>query len=1176
MKKNLNYYGLVKPNSNWHKVILTMKISAFLLFCCIVNIFASPTYSQSTKISLNLNDVTIEEALNKIEKESEFYFLYNQKLIDVTRKVSIEADNEPIAEILDDIFGGAVKFVVIDRQIVLTPSDLKSPSAEMQQPGITGTVTDDKGTPLPGVNVTVKGTSTGVITDANGKYKINVPDENSILVYSFIGYTSQEITVSYNRIIDVKLSEALTALSEVVVTALGFKEDRDKVGSSTSQIKSDIIEASGEVGLLNKLAGRASGVFISKSSGSDPGGASFVQIRGANTLSGDIQPLYIIDGVPMSSSVIGGTSYSGVIQESRANDINPEDIASIQILKGASAAALWGSRASNGVIVITTKSGSFNEKMKISFKSTYSLDKINRYQKKQTTYGQGTGGTFNPTSVGAWGDKISARAGGEDEVDMTGQYFEGYQTGSDYYPIIKKNSKANFADKQYDEIFQNGHSIDNDLNISGGGANSNYMFSVSDVYQNGIFKSSSNYRRSTIRLNIESKLGNIIKLSTSTTYAITSSDRVQRSNNVAGTMLGYYRMPVDFDITDYIGNYYSSQTSAPIVNRQRSYRNYLGGTNPVYNNTLWTIYEQKNPDDVNRFINSTQITITPVEWFEFITRGGVDNYSDKRSTYFPVFSAGFLNGTFDEQIISENQLNLDVIARAKHDFGNFSSILTVGFNLNDRKLTILEGNMTSFLIADGPLNFSNAQSINKNPINSKTNIRSSRGYSLLGLTAYNSIFLNLSYAAEAASTFGQSSNSIFYYPSGDIAWQFSKLAVFKDSHILSFGKFRLAYGVVGVQPQPYKTSTLYLAGNSLFGNGAYLQSSNLGNKLLKPEIKNEYETGFDLRFLNDRLSTSVTYYQNFVKDMLLNVPIAPTTGFGSIYKNIGKMQNKGLELDFGYNIIRKTDLSVSMNANFTRNRNLVTDLAGASSVQVGGIGGFMANYAVEGEPVGIFMGGRYARGDDGKILFDVNGYPKVDASIGRIGDPNPKWEGGFGAEAVYKNFSLSMTFQTFQGGDFYDGTRSVMYTYGTHVDVGNEITTTTDLTNFAGKLIPAGTTVRGNIVDFGAGPVLCDESWYTSQGGGMGSCKEQFVVDGSWTRLRDISLSYVLRTESFRRVTKLQSMEFRISGRNLILWSGLKGVDPDLNQTQVTLGRGVDYFENPGTRSYLFSILINY
>jgi outer membrane receptor protein involved in Fe transport len=554
----------------------------------------------------------------------------------------------------------------------------------------------------------------------------------------------------------------------------------------------------------------------------------------------------------------------------------------------------------------------------------------------------------------------------------------------------------------------------------------------------------------------------------------------------------------------------------------------------------------------------------------------VDNYSDKRQTYFPVYSAGYLNGSYDEQIIGENQLNLDLIGRAKHDFGNFSSSLILGFNLNDRKLSILEGNMTSFLIPDGPLNFSNAQSINKNPSNSITNIRSSRGYSLLGLTAFNSIFLNLSYAAEAASTFGQISNSVFSYPSGDIAWQFSTLPLFKDSHVLSFGKLRLAYGVVGVQPQPYQTETLYLAGNSLFGNGAYLQSSNIGNESLKPERKTEYEIGFDLRFLDNKLSTGITYYQNYVEDMLLNVPIAPSTGFGTIYKNVGKMQNKGLELDFNYDIIKRKDLSVSMFANFSQNRNLVTDLAGASSVQVGGIGGFMANYAVQGQPVGIFMGGRYARDNQGKILFDANGFPEVNASIGKIGNPNPDWTGGFGAEAQYKDFILSMSFETSQGGDFYDGTRSVMYNFGTSVDVGNEVTTDKDLKNFQGKLIPAGTTVRGNVVDFGAGPVLCDESWYTSQGGGMGSLKEQFVVNGSWTRLRDVSLSYVLRTESFRKLTKLQSIQFKFTGRNLILWTGLKDVDPDLNQTQATLGRGIDYFENPGTRSYLFSILFNY
>lgn len=1163
------------------QTLLAMKLTVLLIavsFCANAESFAQ-------KVTLSLKKAPLEQVFNQVKLQTGFSFIWDESTLKRTHPVDIHVKNAPIAEVMDHCLKGqSLVYQIVGKIIVIKleaeiagntgtiPNVMLAPLID-----ISGKVTNSQNEPMEGVSVMVKGAQTGVTTNADGQFRLSVSSANVELIFSFVGYQSRTIKVGNQTVFNIVMEESVAGLNEVIVTALGFKENQDKLGSSSSKISSKSINNSGEAGLLNKMAGKASGVFIGKSSGSDPGGGSFVQIRGASTLSGNFEPLYIIDGVPMSSSVIGGTSYAGVIQQSRVNDINPDDIASIQILKGASASALWGSRAANGVVVITTKDGAYNERMKISFKTTYSIDKVNLYQKKQTKYGQGAVGIYSPSSQSSWGDKIEDRSGGEDEVNKSGQYFKGYETGNLYYPIIKKNSRENFAEKQFDEIFHKGYFLDNNINISGGGPNSNYLFSASDLYQQGVFRNSSDYRRSSIRLNIESRLNNIIKLSTNAAYTKTLSNRVQRSNNLAGMMLGYYRMPTDFDITDYIGDYYTSSTASPVINRHRSYRNYLGSTNnPVYNNPLWTMNEQKNPNNVSRFIGSAEITVAPVEWFEFIARGGVDNYTDNRATYFPVYSATQLNGSYDEQIIRENQMNLDLIGRFKRDFGEISSNLTVGFNLNDRKNSMLGGNMTDFLIANGPINFSNAQGINRNPYNSITNIRSSRGYALLGLSAYNALFLNLSYAAESASTFGAGSNNTFFYPSADIAWQFSKLALFEGSPVLSFGKLRFSYGVVGVQPQPYQTSTVFVSGNSLFGNGAYLQSSKIGSNLLKPEKKTEYEAGLDMRFSDNRLSAGITYYRNYVENLLLQVPIAISTGFSTIYKNIGKMQNKGIELDLGYSIIRKNDLSVSVSGNFSANRNLVTDLAGASSVQVGGIGGFMANYAVEGEPIGIFMGGHRRRDENGKPLFDANGFPLVDGANGKIGDPNPDWRGGFGAEARYKNFSLSILFETSQGGDFYDGTRSVMYTFGTHPDIANEITTDRDLKNFKGNSIPKGTVVRGNMIDLGAGPVLADEFYYTTQGGGQGSDKEQFVVDGSWTRLRDVSLSYSLRTESFRRATKLQSIEFKLSGRNLLLWTGLKNVDPDLNQTQVTLGRGVDYFENPGARSYLFSILFNY
>ncbi len=1181
------------------RTIMKISIHQLLLVFLFAGVsLARPADAQKAlnqKISIHAENEGLRHVLNQIQKLADVHFTYTSNLISPDQKVTITAHQQPLSGVLDELLlKTGIRYKLQGKQIILQKAINQSKSAgdeqinlpenshSRQEINIRGTVKDDKGEALPGVSVMLKGSQRGTLTNTDGAFEISVPDENATLILSFVGYVNMEIIVGDQTSFNIVLDSDIKMLDAVVVTALGFKESADKLGSTSSKITDKSIAASGETSLLNKMAGKASGVFVGRSSGSDPGGGSFVQIRGASTLSGSSQPLYIVDGVPINSSVHGGTNIRGVVQQSRVNDINPDDIASIQVLKGASAAALWGSRAANGVIVITTKNGAFNDKMRISFKSSYSMDEINRYHQRQTAFGQGDQGKFNPASGNAWGDKIEARAGGADEVNMSGEFFEGYQTGKRYYPIIKKNSRDVYADDQFKSIFRNGYAVDNSLSLSGGGANSNYLFSLGDVYQKGVFRQNSDYRRSTIRLNIESKFSEIIKLSTHASYAMIRSERVQRSNNTAGMLLGYYRMTPDFDITDYKGNYYSGPNAAPIPNRQRSYRNYLGNSsNPVYNNPLWTMIEQKNPNSVNRFIGSAELTITPIKGLDIINRFGVDNSSDVRRTYFPVNSAQAdavnLNGRYGEVNILENQLNYDLIGRYSHQFNpNFSANLIAGFNLNDRKYAELGGEMSDFLIAEGPWNFSNALTVNKNPNNYKTNIRSARAYSVLGLSVYDALFFNFSFAGEAASTFGEASDNTFYYPSGDVAWQFTKLKMFEKANWLTFGKLRASYGVVGVQPAPYRTRTLFVAGNSLYGNGSYLQSANFGNDQLRPERKTEYEVGTDLRFLGNRLRTEITYYQNKTKDLLLSVPVPNSTGFSSAYQNAGTMQNKGVDFDLNYDVFRKKDLTLSLNFNLNRNRSLVTDLAGATAVQVGGISGYMTINALEGQPVGVFMGGHYARDDRGTKIFDANGFPTVNAANAKIGDPNPDWRGGFGANLSYKSFSLELLFETFQGGDFFEGTRGVMYSHGTHEDVGKEVTLTKDLKNFKGAVIPAGTTVRGNVADLGAGEVLLDESYYTTLGGGFSGLKEQFVVDGSWTRLRELSLGYTLQSEAFRKATKLRSVEFRLSGRNLFLWTGVRGIDPDSNHTQVSLGRGLDYFDNPGTRSYLFSLLINY
>ncbi|SFF11249.1 SusC/RagA family TonB-linked outer membrane protein [Spirosoma endophyticum] len=1035
---------------------------------------------------------------------------------------------------------------------------------------------------LPGVNISIKGTTVGTTTNAEGNYTINVPSKESTLIFSFLGYVSQEIPVGDQTAINVTLAADSKVLNEVVVTALGFKEEKDRMGSTLSTVKPEDIKRSGETGVINGLAGKAAGVLISRSTG-DPGAGSYIQIRGQNTITGSNQPLIIIDGVPMSNST-SGDSRGGVAQQSRLNDINPEDIASMQILKGASAAGLWGSRAANGVIVITTKRGAADNKLNVSFSSTVSFDKVNVLHPLQEAYGQGSGGVYNPTTQYSWGDKIANRAGGDDVVNMNGARFESYQ-GKTFYPILTKNSRETYNEARKDAVFRTGTYYDNNVSLSGGNDKGNFYLSLGNLNQKGIFAGQSDYKRNSVRFNASRQLNDIIKASANANYIRTTSNRVQKGDNASGLYLGMLRSSPDFDSRYWKGSYFASPTAAAIRNRQRSYRNYLGASaNPSYNDPLWTINELTNFSEVDRFIMNSEIVATPKDWFSITARAGMDTYNDRRVTNNPVSSVENSGaGAYDQRIISETEMNLDVIGRASKDFGeNITSTLIVGFNINDRKYNLLGGTMNGFILEEAPPNFANSTAVNNFPFNTETHRRTARLYSTLNLGFYNQLFVNGSIASESGSTFGSASKSTFYYPSADVAWQFSQLPVFRGS-ALSFGKVRASFGIVGIQPEPYRNTTPYVTASfsswattltsSGYG-GAYVESATQGDPNLFPERKTEWEVGADLRFFKNKLTVGYTYYQNNIRDLLLQVSSAGSTGFSQKYTNAGSMENKGMEVDFNLNVLQKKDFNWNVFANWSKNKNRVTNLGGTEIVTF--TAGALSTVAHVGDALSSFYGGVYQRNEDGSMNLTSTGFPKLGTTLGIVGDPNPDWRGGFGTNLSYKKLSLNVLFETFQGGDFYEGTRGVLVNFGTYADVGNEVTLAQDTYNYAGTLFKAGTTLRGNVTNYGGGPVLLDQSFYTSIGGHSGQLTEQFVRDGSWTRIREITLGYQLNTPGFRKKTKLESVSFAVTTRNPVLWTKVVGIDPETNVSGVGNARGVDYFNNPSTRSLVFSLKINY
>ena len=1082
-----------------------------------------------------------------------------------------------------------------------------SPLLWAQNRTISGTVGEDGRTGgFAGATVLVKGTTTGTVTDVNGNYQLAVPTSGTALIISAVGMETVEEPIGGRATIDVKLRADSRQLNEIVITALGTRTERDRFASSISTLDGKNIAKTGETSLLTGLSGKASGVLITRSGG-DPGAGAYIQIRGQNTINGNAQPLFIVDGMPVSnaSDNLGTAAGNGIVQQSRINDINPEDIERMEVLKGASAAALWGTRAANGVIVITTKKGKNTDgKVNISFKSTVSFDRVNKMPPLQHTYGQGSGGLYSQGNRVSFGDRIADRTGGPDAyiTDPAAPGYQGFVTfpdGTSRYAIAPGTAANPHGGRNtqdtYDhtnDVFQTGHYTDNNLSISGGNGRSTFLVSYANLNQEGVVKAFSNYQRNTARVNVASQFTEWLRVSANVGYTKSYSSRIQEGDNVDGIMLGGLRTPPDFDNGYYTGTY-TNPAGQVFPNAHVSYRNPLGkDLSTIYSNPVWNINNNRNTTDVDRLIGTLELDVTPTPWLSVTGRTGIDNYTDNRLERFARNSAKFLNGYLSKNWITEKQFNTDVFATANKTFSNdFGGSLLVGVNYNSRRRATLQDAITNLIVPTAPDILTNALNSNLTAGNYNSLIRTYAYYAQADVQAYNMLFLTLTGRTESASTFGAKTNSSFFFPSAALAWQFSKLSGLESSSLLSFGKLRLTWGQVGIQPLPYQNFTSFAPANytdfftytqglsaasSLYGGG-YVRSTTAGNDFLRPERKTEAEVGVDLRFLNNRFSLSATAYTNNTKDVILSLNVPNETGYTVRNSNAAKLANKGLELDAGADLIPTGAFRWNLSANFSLNRSNVVSLAGASAYILPD--SYMQNSSlIPGQPFGIFYSTDFQKDESGNYILDANGFPQGGSGNEIIGNPNPNWRGGLGSTFTYKGLSLYVLFDRVSGNDFFNGTRGSLYAFGVHGDQGNTVVAPAGgLKDVNGTVIPAGTAFQGQINDFGAGPVAINQAWWQGRGTASNSASyKQFVEDASVSRLREITLAYSLRSAGFRRYTHLAAVDFSLTGRNLVLWTKYTGTDPEVNISGAGLSRGQDWFTNPNTKSLLLSVRITY
>ena len=1188
----------------FRKKLLTNIMKTILMFFCSVVFSLTPNnvLPQNVKVKIDQDKtLSVDEVFKLISNQTDYKFIYQADLFNGLPKVYITKGTIKLNKLLKKCFSVSnYDFEVSENNSIFINPKPDIIIKKNTQNQVTGTITDDFGVPLPGVNVIIKNTSKGTSTDFDGNFSLNV-EEGAILIISYIGFNTVEIVVGNQTVINVTLEEDAESLDTVVINALGFAVKTDRLGSAVSSVKAEAITRSGETSITNAIQGKMSGVNITRSNG-DPGSGSNIRIRGANTISRGTQPLIIVDGIPISnSSSHGGASSStgnGTSQQSRLNDINPNDIETLQVLKGASAAALWGSRASNGVIVITTKSG--KKGFRVSLKTSLAFDEVNATAPLQSNYGQGLSGRFRYGYLHGWGDEISDRAGGEDAFDTSGAYFIGDQTGKTYYDIPDgtssnlhggKNSKETFLKKNFDQVFQTGVLLEQSVSISAGDDNSNIFFSLGNTDHEGVIRNN-DYKRHTVNISANRTFNDFVSLKLKGKYSRVSANRIQQNSNVAGLLLGLYRNISDFDIEDYTGTYVDADGTER-SNQHRSYRNPIGAnlrdgiTNAAYNNPLWTTNKQKAPNIVNRHIYSAELDVFPVEGLNVKLRGGIDTYNDDRTYLFPVGSARTgsqprLEGNLTFENIGATELNFDAIAKYDTDLTeNITSSFVLGWNVNDRKFNRETTVGSDFTVNAEIYSLDNSRITQAD--NFLSHIRSNRGFLTTNIGLFDQLYIDLSGTIEAVSTIHRP----FFYPAATAAWQLSNASFFPKESIISFAKAGLSWGKVGIEPGIYRSRTNYEGdftySNGLFGNlsstnhgGGFRLNNQLGNADLRPEIKTEIETGLELRFFDNAISTSFTYYTNDISDILLDLDRAPSGGFTSIYTNGASIKNNGFEFEFNASLLRDNDnWSFSPYGNFATNTNEVTSLSGADIQPLTGFGTGDSVAAV-GYQMGALFGGKLPRNADGSIELDSNGFPAGAPVYDIIGDPNPDWTGGLGFNVGFKNLSMNVLFDHSQGGDFYDFTRQINSQRGFSEESGNKVTIPTGgIVDVTGATYAAGDVVRGNLYDFGAGDVLLEQNWYRGNGAGNRGFGELWLQDATWTRLRELTLTYSLGQNLLGKL-KLSAVNFSITGRNLVLWTDVIGNDPDKNFAGVDNSRGLDYYTNPSTKSFLFNLNITF
>ena len=1072
---------------------------------------------------------------------------------------------------------------------VLAMLALPALAAAQEAVTITGTVTSVEGNaPLNSASVTVEGLNVVALTREDGRYTLVIPaarahGQTATITARLIGYQAKSapIVLRGNLTQDFALASNPLRLGEVVVTGLGLTSSIEKLGTAVSTVDSSLITKSHESNVVEALAGKSPGVAITSQSG-DPGSASYIRIRGIKSLSGDAQPLFVVDGVPIDNSTMTAESpLGGVVAPNRAADINPNDIENVTILKGAAAAAVYGARAADGVVLITTKSGHAGA-THYNLGTNYSWDKVNRKIPLQTDYNQGSGGV--DASCSAPGCRL---------------------TSSSWGALIPEGTQTY---NHFDELFDTGHTSDNVLSASGGNEKTVFYLSAGYTDQRGVIVGPNNaYKRQTVRLKASHHLFDRFTVGGNFSYVDGRGNFIQKGSNVSGLMLGAMRTTPTFNNADYLD---------PVTKTQRSYRYpqpvlFDNTSGRGYDNPFFVIFQDPNTGETNRAYGNLNLNYDATDWLKIDYTLGADYYNNQLLDAFAQSSSTFPQGEVFRTDGNNLQIDHNLTATLSHTFSpSFSGTFTVGQNLNSRRFRETDVNGQT-LVAATPFNLQNTTSWI--PTEFKSLVHSESYFGQATADLFNQLYLTAALRNDGFSTFGESDPRA-WYPKASVAWNFTNaLGKTDQKGVFSYGKLRASYGETGKEPTVYSTNTVLVPGGFFAtgfgdglnatqqGNGGLYSNSSfgalnagqgaLGNSNIKPEREKEFEGGADFGFFDQKADLGLTYYRDNSVDMILPVPISFSSGYSTQLQNGATLRSTGYEATLNIRPITRPDFSWDVGFNWSKNTTKVLFLSGATFVQnpsqAGGTFAGAVGSATLGGALGL-RGEDFVRCNRGVIVgtdsidADVcqgapknalyigeDGFPVVDPTDRVIADPDPHWLGSVRTSFRVRKFQFSALLDHKAGGDVWNGTRGALYNFGTHKD-----------TDIRGGTFTFGTDypyLSGPVVGPGAGtPVVIDQDWFQGLGSGFGPVSSQFMEDGSYTKLREVSVAYTFDGKWVSNLIGLSSIDLRLAGRNLATWTKYKGIDPETNLTGgVFQTQGIDYFNNPQTRSFVVTIGLN-